>query len=123
MVGELLDYLHTGRSSSLRKGARRNAKKGLEEDKDLHGRETRARPPLLHRPEALAPKGTVNFLNVRDDYYIVLPPDTDLTGSEGRRAFLRFLSTRSYWRTLRRCSRSAIGQSRFSRSYTERTRT
>ncbi|HMJ09633.1 MAG TPA: hypothetical protein VK468_11545, partial [Pyrinomonadaceae bacterium] len=42
-------------------------------------------------PEMLAPAGTVNFLNVRDDYFAVLPPETDLGGSGVRRAYLQFV--------------------------------
>jgi hypothetical protein len=39
----------------------------------------------------LATQGNINFLNARDDYYVVLPPDKDLSFSEVRRAFLQFV--------------------------------
>ena len=42
-------------------------------------------------PELLAPKGTINFINVGDDYYAIVPPETDLTQSEVRRAYLQFV--------------------------------
>jgi hypothetical protein len=39
----------------------------------------------------LAPVGYVNFVNVKDDYYVVIPTDTDLANSEVRRAYLQFV--------------------------------
>ena len=42
-------------------------------------------------PEMLAPVGYVNFVNVKDDYYVVIPTNTDLTNSEVRRAYLQFV--------------------------------
>ncbi len=42
-------------------------------------------------PEMLAPVGTITFVNVKDEYYVVLPPDTDVSFSEVRRGFLQFV--------------------------------
>jgi hypothetical protein len=42
-------------------------------------------------PDLLAVPGAVNFRNVGDDYYAVVPPYTDLTLSEVRRAYLQFV--------------------------------
>jgi len=42
-------------------------------------------------PGMLAPAGYVNFVNVRDDYYVIVSPDTDLANSEVRRAYLQFV--------------------------------
>jgi len=42
-------------------------------------------------PELLASKGTINFRNVGDDYYTIVPPDTDLGASEVRRTYLQFV--------------------------------
>ncbi len=39
----------------------------------------------------LAPKGTINFINVGDSYYAIVPPKTDLSQSEVRRAYLQFV--------------------------------
>ena len=39
----------------------------------------------------LSPSGDVNFLNIKDDYFVVLSPDKDLSFSETRRAFLQFV--------------------------------
>ncbi|MDQ3042868.1 MAG: hypothetical protein M3R11_10905, partial [Acidobacteriota bacterium] len=42
-------------------------------------------------PEMLAPKGTINFVNIGDNYYAIVPPKTDLSQSEVRRAYLQFV--------------------------------
>ncbi|MEP6849260.1 MAG: hypothetical protein ABI999_10420, partial [Acidobacteriota bacterium] len=42
-------------------------------------------------PELLAPAGNITFLNIHDDYYVVVPPDTNLGFSEARRAYLQFV--------------------------------
>lgn len=42
-------------------------------------------------PDLLATTGTVNFLNIRDDYYAIVPPNTNFRVSEARRAFLQFI--------------------------------
>ncbi len=42
-------------------------------------------------PEMLAPVGTITYINVKDEYFVVLPPDTDVSFSEVRRGFLQFV--------------------------------
>jgi tetratricopeptide (TPR) repeat protein len=42
-------------------------------------------------PELLAPAGTINFQNVGDNYYAVVPPNTNLSQSEVRRVYLQFV--------------------------------
>jgi hypothetical protein len=42
-------------------------------------------------PELLTAKGTINFLNIGDDYFTIVPPETDVSSSEARRAFLQFV--------------------------------
>lgn len=42
-------------------------------------------------PEMLAPRNAVNFLNIRDNYYAVVSPETNLRSSEVRRAYLQFV--------------------------------
>lgn len=42
-------------------------------------------------PEMLAQAGNIIFLNVKDDYYLVLPPDKDLSNTDARRAFLQYV--------------------------------
>lgn len=42
-------------------------------------------------PDLLASVGTVNFRNISDEYYVVVPPETDLLYSEARRAYLQYI--------------------------------
>jgi tetratricopeptide (TPR) repeat protein len=42
-------------------------------------------------PEFLAPKETINFRNIGDDYFAIVPPSTNLSNSEVRRAYLQFV--------------------------------
>ena len=39
----------------------------------------------------MAQSGTINFRNIGDDYYAIIPPGTDLSESEVRRAYLQFI--------------------------------
>jgi len=39
----------------------------------------------------LAQSGTINFRNIGDDYYAIVPPGTELSESEVRRAYLQFI--------------------------------
>ena len=91
MVSELLDYLHTKPQLFFSERVKVETKKG-------NGKTTISQMEVREHdrhfyvvPESLAPRGDLNFLNIRDDYYLVLPPDTDLSNSDGRRAFLRFV--------------------------------
>lgn len=90
MVGELLDYLHTKPQLSYidrikTKSSNAKGKKTLEKT-EIRERVRR----FFIVPEMLAPKGTVNFLNIGDDYFAVVPVETDLSQSEVRRAYLQF---------------------------------
>jgi tetratricopeptide (TPR) repeat protein len=91
MVSELLDYLHTRPrliyvervKTTIKKPGSKQAIEGTtSKEHERH---------FAIVPEKLAPKGTINFLNIRDDYYVIVPPETDLSVSEARRAFLRFV--------------------------------
>jgi hypothetical protein len=90
MVNELLSYLRTKpqlyvveRITTETRGARKTT---------LQNTETRERErKFTIVPELLAPAGTINFVNVKDDYYVVLTPETDLVLSDVRRAFLQFV--------------------------------
>ena len=42
-------------------------------------------------PAILASKGTINFLNIGDKYYAIVPPDTNISSSEVRRGFVQFV--------------------------------
>ena len=92
MVSELLDYLHTRPQLIFSERVKVETRKGTSKTQTLTKIENRAHDRHFYVvPENLAPKGNVNFLNIRDDYYLIIPPDTALTNSEGRRAFLQFV--------------------------------
>jgi len=91
MVGELLDYLHT-KPQLVYIERIKTQSKDAKGKKTLEKIETRERERRFYVvPEMLAPKGTINFINVRDTYYAIVPPKTDLSQSEVRRAFLQFV--------------------------------
>ena len=92
MVSDLLDYLHTKPelfySEKIKiETAKGNSKKTTLQKIEVRDHERR----FVIVPEMLSPTGNVNFLNIKDDYFVVLPPDKDLTNSEVRRAFLQFV--------------------------------
>ena len=89
MVSEILDYLHTRPQLTFSERIKVETRKGTSKTEKLTKVETRVHDRHFYVvPENLAPKGNVNFLNIRDDYYVIIPPDTDLSISGGRRAFL-----------------------------------
>lgn len=91
MVSELLDYLHT-RPTLIYKERIKVQTKKTGSKKSIEKTEVRDNERRFFIvPEKLAPKGNINFLNIRDDYYVIVPPDTDVSFSEARRAFLRFV--------------------------------
>jgi len=91
MVGELLDYLHTKPQLTYIERTKTQSK-DAKGKKTLEKIETRERERRFYIvPELLAPKGTINFTNVGDTYYAIVPPKTDLSQSEVRRAYLQFV--------------------------------
>ncbi len=91
MVRELLDYLHTRPRLTIteRTVVETRKDKSKETLRKTETREVERRFYLV--PEKLVAKGDVNFLNIRDDYYVIVQPDADLSFSDARRAFLRFV--------------------------------
>lgn len=90
MVSELLDYLHTRPQLFVTEKVKVAARKS--KGVTLEKTETRTHERRFFIvPEMLAPQGNVTFLNARDDYYIILPPDKDVSFSEARRGFLQFV--------------------------------
>ncbi|NNE98076.1 MAG: hypothetical protein HKN25_03545 [Pyrinomonadaceae bacterium] len=87
MVRDLLDYLHTRPQLSYLERIKIES-----EDSKLAKYET-----IEHRrsftivPDLFQAKGNINFLNIGDDYIAIVPPKTDLSLSEVRRAFLQFV--------------------------------
>ena len=91
MVSGLLDYLHTRPQLFIIEKRKIETTKSNSKTK-IQNTEIRTHERhFFIVPEMLAPQGNVNFLNARDDYYVILPPDKDLSFSDVRRAFLQFV--------------------------------
>ena len=92
MVQRILDYLHTRPQISYIERVKTEAQPEKSKKTTLQNTEIRERERRFYIvPEMLAPRNTVNFRNIGDDYYAIVPPATDLSGSETRRAFLQFV--------------------------------
>jgi tetratricopeptide (TPR) repeat protein len=92
MVSELLNYLHTRPILVFNERIKVETQKGKSKSATLQKVEIRDHERRFFLvPEKLAAKNNINFLNIRDDYYVIVPPDTDLSFSDARRAFLRFV--------------------------------
>ena len=92
MVSEILDYLHTRPKLTFAEKVKVETKKANSKSGSIQKIETREHERHFYVvPEKLAAKGNINFLNIRDDYYVIVPPDTDLSFSGARRAFLQFV--------------------------------
>lgn len=90
MVRQLLDYLHTKPQLTYIEKVKIQSKSS--KNKTIEKTETRERERRFYIvPELLFSKGTINFINVGDDYYAILPPDTNLSTSEVRNAYLQFV--------------------------------
>jgi tetratricopeptide (TPR) repeat protein len=92
MVGELLKYLHTKPQLSYVERIKTDSPTSKDKKKTIQKVEIRERERRFFVvPELLASKGTINFRNVGDDYYAIVPPDTDLNRLEVRRAYLQYV--------------------------------
>jgi len=92
MVRELLDYLHTRPQTTYLEQIKTEVQKGKSKKTTLSSTETRERERRFFIvPDLLAQSGTINFRNISDDYYAIVPPGTDLSESEVRRAYLQFV--------------------------------
>lgn len=90
MVNELLNYLNT--KPQLFVAERITTETQRSKRTTLRQTETRERErKFAIVPELLAPTGTINFVNVKDDYYVVLSPEVDIVASDVRRAYLQFV--------------------------------
>lgn len=93
MVSDLLGYLHTRPELTVVERARIEEKSA----KDKKKTETKIKTTERARrffivPDLLAETGTINFRNIGDDYFAVVPPETNLSQSEVRRAYLQFVT-------------------------------
>lgn len=92
MVSDILDYLHTRPKLLITEKVKVETKKTKSKSGTLQKVEIREHDRRFYLvPERLVAKGNINFLNIRDDYYVIVSPDTDLSFSEARRAFLQFV--------------------------------
>ena len=92
MVSDLLNYLHTRPQLYFAEKVRTETRKSGSKTTTLVKTETRDRERrFLIVPEMLAPLGNTIYLNVKDDYFVVVPPDTDIMFSEVRRGYLQFV--------------------------------
>ncbi|MEP6705552.1 MAG: hypothetical protein ABJB34_12165, partial [Acidobacteriota bacterium] len=92
MVNDLLNYLHTRPQLYFAEKVKTETRKSGSKTTTLVKTETRDRERhFAIVPEMLAPTGNTIYLNVKDDYFVVVPPDTDVTFSEVRRGFLQFV--------------------------------
>jgi tetratricopeptide (TPR) repeat protein len=92
MVTELLGYLRTRPQLYFAERVRVETARKAGSKSRIANIETRERERRFYIvPEMLSPTGTISFVNIKDDYYVVVPPDTDLSFSDVRRAYLQFV--------------------------------
>lgn len=92
MVRDLLDYLHTRPQLIYTEQVKTEVQKGKNSKTKLQKTEVREHERRFFIvPDLLAQAGTINFRNIGDDYYAIVPPGTDLSDSEVRRAYLQFV--------------------------------
>lgn len=96
MVSEMLSYLNTKPQLFITEKVKTETGKSRSKKTTLRQVELRDRERTFTIvPEMLAPLNAVNFVNVKDDYFVVvpaeLPADRDLSASEVRRGFLQFV--------------------------------
>ena len=92
MVNDLLNYLHTRPQLFFAEKVKTQTQKSGSKTTTLTKTETRERERRFSIvPEMLAPTGNIIYLNVKDEYFVIVPPDIDVTFSEVRRGFLQFV--------------------------------
>ena len=92
MVRDLLDYLNTRPQTVYLDQVKTEVQKAKSKKTTLSKVETIERERRFYIvPDLLAQSGTINFRNIGDDYYAIVPPGTDLSESEVRRAYLQFV--------------------------------
>lgn len=90
MARDLLSYLHTRPVKDyveIVKTQSKTKRDGTIEKVEAKPKERR----FFIVPDLMSVRGTVNFRNVGDDYYVIVPPGTNLVTSEARRAYLQYI--------------------------------
>lgn len=91
MAGSLLDYLHT-RPELVAVERIKTEEKDPKTKKDGQKITTRTNERRFYVvPDLLAPDGAAYFQTLGDDYFVVVPPNTNLSLSEARRGYLHFV--------------------------------
>lgn len=96
MVSEILTYLNTKPQIFVTEKIKTETQRSGSKRTTLKNTEVRERERTFAIvPDLLAPINTVNFVNVKDEYFVVvpaeLPIDRGLSTSEVRRGFLQFV--------------------------------
>ncbi|MGD9563002.1 MAG: tol-pal system YbgF family protein [Pyrinomonadaceae bacterium] len=95
MVGEILSYLNTRPQTVIIERVKTETQKsGSKKDKISNVAIRERERSFTIVPEMLAPRGTVNFVNVKDEYSVIVPAELEgrkLSSSEVRRGFLQFV--------------------------------
>lgn len=91
MLRGILTYLHTKPITTTieRVEVKTPSTKKNDKKKTYSSRQKDRRFVIL--PDLLAPRGTINFRVILDDYYAVVPEGTDPASSELRRAYLQYV--------------------------------
>ena len=91
MVSQLLDYLNTRPQTTYIEKIKTEREVGKSKNKISRTEIVEHERRFFIVPEMFEPKGTINFRNVGDDYFAIVPPETNLSESEVRRAYLQFV--------------------------------
>jgi tetratricopeptide (TPR) repeat protein len=92
MIVGVLDYLHTKPRLTILEENRIETVNPRRPKEKIIRTEIRERERRFFIvPDLLAQNRTVNFRNARDDYYVIVPPGTDIDASEARRAYFQFV--------------------------------
>lgn len=88
MISAVTDYLHT---TPLLVSIERTKTPDPKNKKQQIVKITEHERRFFIVPDLLASAGTINFRNIGDDYYAIVPSNTNLRISEARRAYLQFV--------------------------------
>ncbi|MBA3442023.1 MAG: hypothetical protein H0T92_19360 [Pyrinomonadaceae bacterium] len=96
MIRAVLSYLHTRPIITITErvpvARNTNQKSSSQKKKGQQAFTMRERARRFHVvPDLLAAPGTINFRIIGDDYYLILPENSNVTSTEVRRAYLQFV--------------------------------
>lgn len=92
MVRFVLSYLHTRpQTTTVERVPVRSPASGQKKDAPPKYTVREHERRFFIVPDLLAASGAVNFRVIADDYYVIVPEDTDPTSSEMRRAYLQYV--------------------------------